>query len=55
MDVEIRLLEQQILQDINASVVPIEAKRLVLLSLLLKIEKEADVKIHEDIQKLKKE
>ena len=49
MDIQIRLLEETLLNELNASPVPIEVKRLVLSDLLTMTTRQADLNIKEEL------
>lgn len=49
MDIEIRLLEETLLNELNASNLPIEAKRLILSDLLTMTTRQADLIIKEEL------
>ena len=51
MDIQIRLLEETLLNELNASPVPIEVKRLVLSDLLTMTTRQADLNIKEELAK----
>ena len=51
MDIQIRLLEETLLNELNASPVPIEVKRLVLSDLLTMTTRQADLSIKEELAK----
>ena len=49
MDIQIRLLEETLLNELNASSIPIEAKRLILSDLLTMTTRQADLIIKEEL------
>lgn len=49
MDIQIRLLEETLLNELNASSLPIEAKRLILSDLLTMTTRQADITIKEEL------
>jgi len=51
MDIEIRILEETLLNELNASSLPIEAKRLILSDLLTMTTRQADLNIKEELAK----
>jgi len=54
MDAELRALQDAILTLINASQTPIEAKRLILENLLIKVTQKADLMIQDQIKEKEK-
>lgn len=54
MDAELRALQDAILTLINASHTPIEAKRLILENLLIKVTQKADLMIQDQIKEKEK-
>ena len=49
MDIEIRILEETLLNELNASSLPIEVKRLILSDLLTMTARQADLTIKEEL------
>lgn len=49
MDIAIRTLEDTLLNELNASFIPIEVKRLILSDLLTMTTRQADLKIKEEL------
>ena len=49
MDIEIRMLEDTLLNELNASSLPIEVKRLILSDLLTMTARQADITIKEEL------
>ena len=49
MDIEIRMLEETLLNELNASSLPIEVKRLILSDLLTMTTRQADLTIKEEL------
>ena len=54
MNVEIRRLEEALVNDINASRVPTEVKRLVVMEVLMKLEAQVEKEIALEMQALSK-
>lgn len=55
MNVEIRRLEENLVNDINASRVPTEVKRLVVMEVLMKLEAQVEKEIAFELQSLNAE
>lgn len=49
MNIDIRVLEETLLNELNASTLPIEAKRLILSDLLTMTTRQADITIKEEL------